>query len=149
MGEWRVTGGGPAYPWCPSIYSKSAAGGRTKVLHRNLLLPLQGRVRQQSGTEEEGISGSEDEEEGRDEMPKVARAPRERPRRTTKTKSSPTQQREASLVKDASTHLKDSLRTSPSSLESISGDEDSSEEEMYTDSLTSHTNLVIPLLLTY
>ena len=35
--------------------------------------------------------------------------------------------------------LKDSLRTTPSSPESISGDEDGSEEEMYTDSLTSQT----------
>ena len=71
-------------------------------------------------------------------MPKVDRAPRERPRRNTKTKSSPTQQREASLVKDASADLKDSLITTPSSPESISGDEDDSEEEIY-DSLTSHT----------
>ena len=45
---------------------KSVAGGRTRVLHRNILLPLQGRVRQPGGTEGEG----------RDEMPKVARAPR-------------------------------------------------------------------------
>ena len=64
-------------------------------------------------------------------MPKVARAPRERPRRTTKPRSSPTQQKEASLVNDASANLKDSLITTPSSPESISGDEDDSEEEMY------------------
>ena len=71
-------------------------------------------------------------------MPKVARAPRERPRRTTKPRSSATQQKEASLVKDASADLKDSLITTPSSPESTSGDEDGSEEEMYTDFLTSH-----------
>ena len=41
-------------------------------------------------------------------------------------------------MKDASADLKDSLITTPSSPESISGDEDDSEEEMY-DSLTSHT----------
>ena len=71
------------------MWTWSVAGGRTRVLHRNLLLPLQGRVRQPGGTEGEGISGSEEEEEARDEMPEVARAPRERPRRTTKLKSRP------------------------------------------------------------
>ena len=76
MGEWRVPGGGPAYPGVPVYTVKSVAGGRTRVLHRNLLLPLQCRVRQQSGTEGEGISYSEDEEEGRDDMPNMARAPR-------------------------------------------------------------------------
>ena len=113
---------GQPTPGVPVYTVKSVAGGRTWVLHRNLLLPLQGGVRQPGGTEGEGISGSEDEEEDRDEMPKVARAPRERPRRTTKPKSSPTQQREASLVKGASADLKASLITIPFSLESISGD---------------------------
>ena len=61
-------------------------------------------------------------------MPKVARAPQERPRRTTKPKSSPTQQKEASLVKDSSADLKDSLITTPSFPEFMSGDEDGSEE---------------------
>ena len=61
---------------------KGVAGGRTRVLHRNLLLPLQGRVRQQGEKKGQGISDSK-EEKGRDEMPKVARAPQERPRRTT------------------------------------------------------------------
>ena len=48
-------------------------------------------------------------------------------------------EKEASLVNDASVDLTDSLKTTPSSPESISGHEDDSEEEMYTDSLTSHT----------
>ena len=102
-GDYSVVG--QPTPCVPAYTVKSVAGGRTRVLHRNLLLPLQGRVRQPGGTEGEGISGSEDEEEARDEMPKVARAPRERPRRATKPKSSPTQQREASLVKDTSADL--------------------------------------------
>ena len=72
-------------------------------------------------------------------MPKVARAPCKRPRRTTKPKSTPSQQKKACLVKDASADLKDSLITTPSSHESMSGDEDGSEEEMNTDSLTSDT----------
>ena len=135
-GEYQVVG--QPTPGVPVYIVKSVAGGRTRILHRNLLLSLQGRVRQQGGTEGDGISGSEDEEEGRDEMPKVARVPQERPRKITKPKSSPTQQREASLVKDVSLDLKDSLITTPSSPESISGDEDNSEEELF-DSLTSHT----------
>ena len=89
-GEYQVVG--QPTPGVPVYTVKSVAGGRTRVLHRNLLLPLQGRVRQTGGTEGEGISGSDDEEEGRDVMPKVARAPKERPRSTTKPKSSPTQQ---------------------------------------------------------
>ena len=140
-GEYQVVG--QPTPGVPVYTVKSVAGCRTRVLHRNLLLPLQGRVRQPDGAEGEGISGSEDEEEGRDEMPKVARVPRERPRRTTKPKSSPTQQ-EASLVKDASADLTDSLKTTPSSPESISGDEDGSGEEIYTNSLTSHTTASDP-----
>ena len=72
-------------------------------------------------------------------MPKVARPPQGRPRRTTKPKPSPTQQREASVRKDASADLKNSLIATPSSPEPLSGDEDSCEEEMYTGSLTSHT----------
>ena len=130
---------GQPTPGVPVYTAKSVATGRTRVLHKNLLLHLQGRVRQQGGTEGKGISGTEDEEGDRDEMPKVARSPWERPRRTTKSKSSPTQQKEASVVKDASTELKDSLIPTQSSPESMSGDEDRGEEEMYTDSLASHT----------
>ena len=89
----------------------------------------------------EGISGSDEEEEGSDVMPKVARVPKGRPRSTTKPKSGPTQQKEASVVADASADLKASSMTSPSSPVSISGDEHSDgEDDMYnTDSLTSHT----------
>ena len=71
---------------------EGVAGSKTRVLHRSLLLPLQGRVRQQGGIKGEGITDSEDEEEGGDEMPKVARAPKGRPTRGTKPKASPTQQ---------------------------------------------------------
>ena len=55
----------------PVYTVKGVAGGRTRVLHRNLLLPLQGRVRQEGGIKGEDISGSEGEKEGGDEMPKV------------------------------------------------------------------------------
>ena len=90
----------------------------------------------------EGIPGSEDEEEGGDEMPKVARAPCRRPRGTTRPKTSPSQQR-GPLVRmplltclEQKTH---SLLAGPSSPEHMSGDEDSSKDEVYTDPFTSHT----------
>ena len=84
-------------------------------------------------------------------MLKVARAPQGRPRRSAKPKVGPTQQKETS-GKDASADLESgasvsrllskqkdySLLAVPSSPEPMSGD-DSSEEKMYTESLTSHT----------
>ena len=91
---------------------------------------------------EEGILGSEDEEERGDEMPKVARASSGRPRMTTRPKASPSQQREASS-NDASADLSGqkthSLLASPSFPQHMSGDDDSSEDEVYTHSFTSHT----------
>ena len=77
-------------PGVPVYSVKSVAGGKTKVLHRNLLLPQQGRVRQTGGSVEEGITDSEEEEEGGVVMPKVARVPKGRPRVTTKPQASPT-----------------------------------------------------------
>ena len=71
--EYQVVG--QPTPGFPVYTVKGVAGGRPRALHKNLLLPLHGRVRQQGGTKAEGISGSEDEEEGGDEMSKVARAP--------------------------------------------------------------------------
>ena len=109
-GEYQVVG--QPTPTVPVYTVKNVAEGRTRVLHRNLLRPLQHRVGQPGGTEGEGISGSDDEEEGRDVMPKVARAPKERPRSTTKSKSSPTQQQEASVVADDSADQKASSMTS-------------------------------------
>ena len=91
-------------PGVPMYTLKSVAGGRTRVLHRNLLLSLQGRIRQEDGMRGEGISDSEDGEEGGDEMPKVAMAPHGKPRGTTKPKASPSQQRKASS-KDTSADL--------------------------------------------
>ena len=148
--EYQVVG--QPTPGVPVHIVQGVAGGRTRVHQRNLLLPLQRRVRQQGGIKGESISSSEDEKEGGDEIPKVARAPQGRPRRSTKLKASPTQQKVAS-GKDASADLQSgssvsrllskqkshSLIAAPSSPEPMSGDEDSIEEETYTDSLTSHT----------
>ena len=107
---------------------------------------MQGRVRQQGGIKGEGISSSEDEEEGGDEMAKVARAPQGRPKRITKPKASPTQQKEASR-KDASADLESgtsisrllskqknhSLIAAPSYPEPMSGDEDSTQHHRLPD----------------
>ena len=100
--EYQVVGQ-PA-PGVPVYTVKSVVGGRTRVLHRNLLLPLQERIRQEDGMNEEGISDSEDEGKGGDGMTKVARTPCGRPRGTTEPKTHPSQQREASS-KDASADL--------------------------------------------
>ena len=118
MGEWGISGGRPAYPWCPCLYCKSLAGGKTKVLHRNLLLPLQGRIRQEGETVEEGVTDSDEEEEGRAVRPKVARAPKGSPRVTTEPQGSPTPAEPSA-----------STLTDHSPTESISGDEDSNGEE--------------------
>ena len=128
-GEYQVVG--QPTPGVPVYSVKSIAGGKTKVLHRNLLLPLQGRVRQTGGSVEEGITDSDEEEEGGAVMPNVARVPKGRPRVTTKPPTSPTpvNQNASSLI-------------IPSPPESLSGDEDSNGEDdlVYnTDSLTSHT----------
>ena len=128
-GEYQVVG--QPTPGVPVYTVKSLAGGRTKVLHRNLLLPLQGRLRQKGETAEEGVTDSDEEEEGRAVMPKVARAPKGSPRVTTKPQDSLTP-----AVPNASS------LTDHSPPESISGDEDSNGEdeiEYITDSLTSHT----------
>ena len=89
--EYQVVG--QPTPGVPMYTVKSVAGGRTRVLHRNLLLPLQGRIRQEDGMRGEGISDSENEVEEGDEMSKVARALCGRPKGTTKPKASPSQQR--------------------------------------------------------
>ena len=46
-GEYQVVG--QPTPGVPVYTVKKVAGGKTKVLHRNLLLPVQGRVRQEGG----------------------------------------------------------------------------------------------------
>ena len=128
-GEYQVVG--QPTPGVPVYTVKRITGGKTRVLHRNLLLPLKGRIRQTGVTVEEEVTDSDEEEEGRTVMPKVARVPKGSPRVTTKPQDSPT---------PADPHA--SSLTVPSPPESISGDEDSNGEddlEYNTDSLTSHT----------
>ena len=129
-GEYQVVG--QPTPGVPVYTVKSLAAGKTKGLHRNLLLPLQGRIRQEGETVEEGVTDSDEEEEGRAVMPKVARAPKGSPRVTTKPQDSPTPAEPSA-----------STLTDLSPPESISGDEDSNGEDdlgtYNTDSLTSHS----------
>ena len=103
-------------PGVPVYVVKSIAGGRPRVLHRNLLLPLQGRIRPEGGTGDESSSDSESESEAHE----AAGTPCGRPRgncppcvNTPKKRGAPA-------------HLS---RDDLSSPEHMTGDEDSSEEE--------------------
>ena len=63
-------------PGVPVYVVKSIAGGRPRVFHRNLLLPLQGRIRQ------EGVTGGEShpDSESEGETHEATRAPCWKPR---------------------------------------------------------------------
>ena len=111
-------------PGIPVYTVKSLAGGQTKVLHRNLLLPLQGRLRQEGETVGEGATDSEEEEEERAATPCVTRVPKGGPRNISKPQDDLTPvESEASTVADLSFH---------------SLDGGSNEDNAY-DSLSSHT----------
>ena len=71
-------------PGIPVYTVKSLAGGKTKVLHRNLLLPLQGRLRQEGETVGEVVTDSEEEEEEKAVTPCVTRTPKGGPGNTSK-----------------------------------------------------------------
>ena len=135
--EYQVIG--QPNPGIPVYEMESVAGGRTRVLHWNLLLPLQGRVRQQGGQEVEDPQGPEEEEEEESGIPGVPRTPQVKTgKKHVCLQTKPTQYMEASS-QDASADLKSKdssdFRLLPESLLS----EDSSEEdEVYTDSFPSH-----------
>ena len=94
-------------PGIPVYTVKSLAGGQTKVLHRNLLLPLQDRLRQEGETMGDGATDSEEEEE-RDVTPCVTRAPKGGPRNISKPQDDLTPvESEASSVADLSFHSLD------------------------------------------
>ena len=134
--EYQVIG--QPTPGTPVYEMKCIAGGKTRVLHHNLLLPLQGRIRQQGGQAVEDPLGAEEEEEGDSGLPSVPQAPQVKAgKRPASPKQKPTQTREASR-QDASVDLSKDSSTSrllPESLLTI----ESSDDEVYTDSLTSHT----------
>ena len=95
-------------PGVPVYVVKGIAGGRPRVLHRNLLLPLQGRLRQEGATGEE--SNPDSDSEG--EVSETPKATHGRPRR-----ANPIKKRDVP-----------SLNRLPS-LEHRTGDGDSSEDE--------------------
>ena len=112
-------------PGVPVCVVKSIAGGRARVLHRNLLLPLQGRIRQEGGTGEESSPGSESEGETHE----AARTTCGRPRGTRQLHVNSTKKRGAPV------HLSGDSQptlTSLSSPEHMTGDEENSEDEQYT-----------------
>ena len=119
---------------------KSVAEGRTRVLHRNLLLPLQGRVRQQDEQEVEDLQSPEKEEEEESGIPGVPKAPQVKTRgRHVFPQSKPTQHMEAS-GQDASADLKSRGSSDFRLLSDRLHSENSSEEEevIYRLSLLSH-----------
>ena len=67
-------------PGIPVYIVQCLTGGQTKVLHRNLLLPLQGRLRQEGEIVGEGVTDSEGEEDERAVTPHMARAPKGSPK---------------------------------------------------------------------
>ena len=114
-------------PGVPVYTVQCLTEGQTKVLHRNLLLPLQGRLRQEGETVGEGVTDSEGEEENKSVTPHVARTPKGSPKNTVEPQDDLTSaEPEAFLITDLS----------PS--DSSSEEEDSNVENAY-DSLTSNT----------
>ena len=93
--EYQVIG--QPNPGIPVYEVKCVAGGRTRVLHHNLLLPLQSRLRPQGGQEVEDPQGPEEEEEEDSGLPGVPRVPHVRTgKRLASPQEKPTQHREAS-----------------------------------------------------
>ena len=107
-------------PAVPVFVVKSIAGGRPSILHKNLLLPLQGRIRQEGVTGEESSRHSESEGEA-SETPTHGR-----PRRASHVNS--TGKRGAPIHLSGDSHP--TLASLPS-LEHMRGNEDSSEDEEY------------------
>ena len=125
-------------PGIPVYKVNCIAGGRTRVLHHNLLLPLQGRFRQSEGQAGIDTPDPEEEEEEDSGLPCVPQAPQVRDGKgPPPSQTKPTQPSEASR-QDASNDLSKKTSSSklvPESLFTL----DSSDDEVYTDSLTSHT----------
>ena len=132
--EYQVIG--QPTPGIPVYEVKCIAGGKTRVLHCNLLLPLQGRIWQQGEQAVEDPLGPEEEEDSG--LPGVPQAPQVRAGKSPASpQQKPTQPRDASR-QDVSVNLSKDSSTSrllPESLLTI----ESSDDEVYTDSLISHT----------
>ena len=136
--EYQVIG--QPNPGIPVYMVDSVAGGRSRVLHRNLLLPLQGRIRQPGGQEVEDPPSPEEEEDENSKMPGVLRAPQVRARRRHVSPQSKPIQHMVASDQDASADLKSRGSSDFRQLSNmLHSEENSDEEELYSDSLTSHT----------
>ena len=117
---------------------KCIAGGRTRVLHCNLLLPLQDRFRQSEGQVGIDTPDPEEEEEEDSGLPGVPQTPLVwTGKGPSPPQSKPTPPSEASKqdVSDGLSRKTSSSKLVAESLFTL----DSSDDEVYTDSLTSHT----------
>ena len=110
-------------PGVPVYVVRSIAGGRPRILHRNLLLPLQGRIRQEGVTREESSPDSESE----GEAPEAPRVTHGRPRKASHVTSTRNRGAPIHLSRDSHPTL-----TSLPSPGHMSGDEDSSKDEEHT-----------------
>ena len=110
-------------PGVPVYVVRSIVGGRPRVLHMNLLLPLQGRIRQEGGTGEESSLDSESEGETHE----ATKATRGRPKGTSHVNSTKERGAPVYLSGDSQPTL-----TSLSSTEHVTGDEESRKVEEYT-----------------
>ena len=121
---------------------ESVAGSRTRVLHRNLLLPLQGRIRQPGGQEVEDLQSPEEEDDEGSGMPGVPRVPQVRTRRRNVSPQSKATQHMKASDQDASADLKSKSSSDFRQLsDMLHGEESSEEEEFYTDSHLPHYSL--------
>ena len=98
-------------PGIPVYVVKSIAGGRPRVLHRNLLLPLQGRLRQEGATGD----GSDPDSDSEGEAPEPPQTPCGRPRR----------------ARHVNPTKKEDVPSIPKLPSPEAGDGDSSEDEEY------------------
>ena len=125
-------------PAIPVYKVKCIARGRTRVLHHNLLQPLQGRLRQaeeQVGRDDPDPEKEEEEDGG---LPGVPQVPQGQAGMGPSPLQATLMQPSEASKQDASDEL--SKKTSSSKLVPESFFTlDSSDDEVYTDSLTSHT----------
>ena len=128
-------------PGIPVYKVKCIAGGRSRVLHCNLLLPLQGRLRQSEGQVGIDTPDPEEEEEEDSRLPGAPQTPQAQvgkgpsPPQTKPTKPTPPSEASKQDASDESSRKSSTSKHVPERLLTL----DSSDDEVYTDSLTSHT----------
>ena len=126
-------------PGIPVYKVKCIAGGRSRVLHCNLLLPLQGRLRQSEGQVGIDTLDPEEEEEEDSRLPGAPQTPQAQvgkgpsPPQTKPTKPTPPSEASKQDASDESSRKSSTSEHVPERLLTL----DSSDDEVYTDSLTS------------